>query len=467
MKKIIAFLVVVFVLVSCDTPNGGNGNTPNGGNGNTPNGGNGNTPNGGNGNTPNGGNGAKQPKFADLTDAKALFIGSTQGRSIRSVIIQENKLYKVNSAGEIEPVTFTDEDGNIIQARVSGLSKKSKNFFCLRLYYGTKDIPILAEASTGRLFILEGVDIRYCVSEILGTREIVYAPMNTGTIYKLNLDTLNAVPLNNPEFDRFYGYFWYFDNEQNAVFVLPQPDNTIIISDIATGSYRIDLNGITPPQKITANNTHGYEPPALGTSADYLYGYPLNTGYGLDITKKLPVFAAGGNFYSFETSGNDLRVYLNGTLKETLSGAVISTDNEMLGINAHYAYDMDDMYIYKSGVLRLAQNVDGTIDYSFQPKDLEFLFEAGAQYYYKNGTVYCLNGNIFKKANPLTDTEYTMIYSSTKTVKRSWMIDENIFFSSYNSATSISTHVINKGETISTEVNTSEMEITSIIEFTF
>jgi hypothetical protein len=47
------------------------------------------------------------------------------------------------------------------------------------------------------------------------------------------------------------------------------------------------------------------------------------------------------------------------------------------------------------------------------------------------------------------------------------MIDENIYFSSYNSATSISTHVINKGEIIPTEVSTSEMEITSIIEFTF
>jgi hypothetical protein len=364
MKKIITFLVVVFVLVSCNTPNGGNR--------------------------------AKQPKFANLSDAKALFIGSTQARSIRSVIIQENKLYKVNSADEIEPVTFTDEDGNIIQARVSGLSKKSKNFFCLWLYYGTKDLPILAEASTGRLFILEGVDIRYCVSEILGTREIVYAPMNTNTIYKLNLDTLNAIPLNNSEFDRFYGYFWYFDNQKNAVFALPQPDNTIIINDISSGAYRIDLNGITPPQKVTAYN---------------IYGYPLNSAYpsGLDITKKLPIFAAGGNFYSFETFGNDLRVYLNGTLKETLSGAVISTDNEMLSINAHYAYDMDDMYIYKNGVLRLTQNVDGTIDYSFQLKNLSYLFEADAQYYYKNGIVYCLNGNIFKKANPLTDTAYIVL----------------------------------------------------------
>jgi len=393
-----------------------------------------------------------KPNVANFSNAKALFIGSSQGRSARNVIISDNILYKINSSGDIAPVEFKDEDGNVLQAQVSGLSKKSKNFLGFWLSVGSVNYPILAEASTGRLFIMENVDIRYCISEILGTRYIVYNPMNTGAVYKLDLDSLIARPLNNPAVDSFYGYFWYFDNQQNAVFALPYPGNKIIVNDISSGSYILDLDAIIPPQKITG---------------DYIYGYPLNTGYGLDISNKLPIFAAQGAFYSFETSSNNINVYLNGSFIETLNGASISSGNEMLNTNVHFAYDTDDMYIYKSGILLMSQGNDGTIDYEYQPKNLEYLFEADASFYYKNGTVYCHSGNSFKKADPLNNNAYSVIYTHPTAVRKSWMMDENIYFTAYNTATSISTYAINKGGTTPVEVSKSEMEVTSILELVF
>lgn len=415
----------------------------------------------------------KPPKYADFSGATALFTGSSQGRSARGINIQDNTLYKVNSAGDIEPVVFTDEDGNVVKAIVDqhNIYNISKNFICFQLHTNDNSYYILAENSSGRLFILSSHSNYGRVSEMLGTRNIVYNWDNI--VYKLNLDTLEAIPLNNPEVDPIWGSI----SDNLGIFAIPQSDNSIIVNS-GKGNpwvwYKLDLDGIKPPQKLTDNTIYGY---TFSTS-----GFHFSSSIVTILSGKLPIFSPHGNFYSFEIIlsnssiipssiitpvNNDIKVFLNGEFVETLNGAIISSNNEMLDIDVKYGYFMNDMYIYKSGLLLLKQNNDGSLNYEYQSKDLEFLFEEGADFHYKNGTVYCLKGDTFMKANPIIDNGYTTIYTSLNTVAKSWMIDENIYFSAYNTATNISTYVIKKGETIPTEISTSEMEIIKVIELTF
>jgi hypothetical protein len=411
------------------------------------------------GGTPNTGNDdPKKPHKADLTNAKALYIENNQ----------DYVLYKIVTTGETAPVSFTDDGGKAIQIYVGEIYKKSRNYFTMDLFTGYNEkgeiekwYNVLVEINTGRIFDLGILDIRYGVSEIMGKHAVVYNSWDSreydtkaGTVYLLDLDTLTATPLNNPEYDHIYGYFWYFEGERNAVFAIPQKDDTIIVCDnFYNGGIKLDLKSNNPPQKYSDNT---------------IYGYPLNTGN--PFYNGLPIFSNNASFYSFMPDGKDLEVTIDGVVAETLTGFNISGDNVILNTPVHFAYDFDDLYIYKSGYLSVSMNdTDGSLDYTYTAKDLSFLFEDEARYYYKNGIVYCLNGNTFKKADPLSDSAYTTIYSSpaTATVKKSWMEYEDIYFSAYKSATNISTYRISKGESSPVEISNSEMAIRNVVELTF
>ena len=388
-----------------------------------------------------------------MRNASALFIGQSQiSRSARNVTIQNNLLYKVDRNGVVSPVLFTDEDGNALQITVSGIFKNSRNYLTAWLNAGNNRYNVLIENSTGRVFILgndrEIVEINFSVSEVFGRqREIVYGS-NMATAYLLDLNTLIAKPLNNPQFDPISGSIWLIDS-YSGVFAIPYNNDNIIVN----GGLILDLNGINPPQQWPEDN---------------IYGYTIGWG-NLNFSDGLPIFSRNGSFYSFKPVGKDLEVTRNGEHIETLTGSNASNDNDILKTTSYlkFAYDFDDLYIYRTGLLRVSMNQNGSLNYSYTPKDLSFLFEDGANYYFKNGILYCLSGNTFKKANPVSDTSYTTIYTSPNTVRKSWMIDEEIYFAAYQTATSIPTYLIPRGESEPILVSNSEMEIHRVIELSF
>jgi hypothetical protein len=427
------------------------------------------------------GGGASQtptmPTRADLTGAKAVFVSSRSGLARQAV---DDALFMIDANGDIQPVAFTDAQGEAVDLTVSGeVRNLARTFltFNFALAGRTRNADdeqyaALVELATGKVYDFSGKDVQSV--SIIGKKEALYKNDITAPtpLYYLNLNTLTAVQLNIPQQDdggrkisaiglrsNAFGQYYQYDDIDNEARI-PQKNNTIIvlnghiISDNTVDElYIYDLTLSNPPAKFTGTLFYNFS----------------NSQY-MDIRNNIPIITLNKTLYSFRINEKDIVVNKDGIDIGALVGANITGINEILNTQVSVFYNYADMYIYRTGILFINPTSDDEdITYSWIAKDLSFLFERNdALYFSINRKVYYISGNTIKVANPETDGAYSVYFNGDDFgAVRVWMVGEDVYFTKYNTATNLLTCVLHKDETTPTTISASEIEMQNITELSF
>lgn len=403
------------------------------------------------------------PKSLFISNNSSFYAKTTILEKIRNLLIPSayadsttDKLYQINEDGLITLVDFIDSEGNKINVIVSDLKKISTNYITMNLCVKDQYYQVVGHNSTGKLYKIDDVDIRYAVTELTETGEILIN--KNQTLLKLNLETMKQIPLNNSQHQPIDSpcfitiYEDYLNGSYKMHFIIPQKDDTFVVYDCNDQKYyKFDIMGINPPTILT-------QLPFLMTS-------PFAYSRYIDLAYQIPILAPNNSMYVFRSQINSINLSIDGG-----SEIVIATTprSKSLDINHNYeVFETERLLIYRNGYIIINAESDGSLVYQWYGKNMNFIFDANseAKYYHRNGTIYCLTDNVFKKANPIDDTEYTIIYTHPTPVLESWLVNEDIIFTAYITATHIGTYQIPKEATTATKIDDSEMHITDVIEF--
>jgi hypothetical protein len=277
------------------------------------------------------------------------------------------------------------------------------------------------------------------------------------------MNTANAIPLNNPQYDL-----------TTANHTVPLKDNKIVLMNSrvqqtseSSRMYIYDLTGTNPPEYFTGTLFHNIS----NDTSDLL---------NIRFDEQIPIITLNKTLYSFWINGKDIGVNKDGVELAPLIGADISGENAVLntGITSyeHTFYDYAGMYIYKSGILSIENTPDGDITYSWTPRDLSFIFDGKdfydfyVQFSVRNEKVYYFSSleKTIKVAAPKIDDAYSICFNGADYgASTIWMVGDTIYFTKYESATSVSTYRLNSNETNPTKVSSSDVAMQSITELTF
>jgi len=412
------------------------------------------------------------PKKIILSSPKSIFVGKASPlfaklslpERIRNFFIPsayasstDCKLYQLGNDGNITLVDFLNDSGNKINATVSNLRKVSPNYFTMDVCINEHCYQVVGENATGKLYDISGVDIRYAVFEINETGELLI--LKDQTLIKLNFTTMQQIPLSNPTFKPIdipcfiTIYENYLNGSYKQHFLIPQHDNTVVLRDPNDNKYyKFDIMGINPP--------------VLFTVLPFSTESPYYQGSWIDLAYQIPIIAQNNSMYVFRSCPSGINLAIDGG-----SESSVITVARSKSLDIQHDYEVNEtsrILIYKTGYILTSSALDGSLNYQWVSKDLNFLYDVNpdAVYYYKNNTIYCFSGDTFKKADPINDTSYTTIYTHPTSIIKSWLINGDILFTAYITATNIGTYRIPKGDTTATKIDDSDMQISDIVEFT-
>jgi hypothetical protein len=412
------------------------------------------------------------PVHADLTGAKAVFVSSRSGLARQAV--DDAALFMIDASGDIQPVAFTDEQGKQVDLAVSGeVRNLARTFLTFDFALGgqarsadDEQHTALVELDTGKIYDFSGKQ----ADTAIGKKELLYQNNENARsfinspLYYWNMNSENAIPLNNIDVDSYGGGI-----------IVPQKNNTIIVNSghfvngVAEGRlYVYDLTAKKPPEYFT------------GTLFHNVTNFP-NDVVNMNLAEQIPIITLNKTLYSFWINGKDIVVNKDGEDIETLAGAGISGENAILNMaGPHTFYNYASMYIYKSGVLSITPTVDDEdITYSWTPRDLSFTFDGRdyldydvqsgrVRFIVRNGKVYYLSEKTIRIADPKTDDAYAVYFNGADYGANTiWMVNDDIYFTKYETATSVSTYRLENGATTPIQISTSEISMQSIKELTF
>jgi hypothetical protein len=268
------------------------------------------------------------------------------------------------------------------------------------------------------------------------------------TLYRFDPYTLVAMPLNNKEFDKVESFITLIGGPRHiSIPAIPFTDNTVLAKmyrDNKGNFYKFDRNGVNPP---------------------VLFSEPLfyaQSDFQVNLSKEIVVFADNDNsIFSFFIESEQIQVMRNGVIIESLGvGVTTRLDKEIFFQN-----DTDELYIFNSGILSVSDAPDG-VSYSWKPL-LVSLDDSKDKYYIKGNSIYYLAGSTFKIADIDTDTTFNTFYTHPREVRNIWMVNEDIYFTGYNTATTILTYLLKKGTSEPLIVSSSETSMANVIELHF
>lgn len=151
---------------------------------------------------------AKPPVSAALGAATALFIG-TGATPVAGTGPRTKSLMKVEPDGTISPVTFANVDGLPVDPEVTHVEYLGEGYFALVLAYDARSggwgANVLLRASDGVLFDISDFSISglHVKGGYLFAMSRLGAPPDytAHTLYRIELATMLATPVNNPAYD--------------------------------------------------------------------------------------------------------------------------------------------------------------------------------------------------------------------------------------------------------------------------
>jgi|GEM_PF-2924121 len=445
---------------------------------------------------------ALMPDKLSLNNPKALFIapaagsrGEDAGTDTSDSESTASALFQILQNGTIEAVAFTLSDGTIVDLDVKAMNYLSEEYIALRIQLksaataeradeeavdtdesGSSDdfMPrnILVEKSSGKVYdfksyllINDTLSSYYSSPFVLDNTLYVLSTTDlgdsgTGTLYRINLATKAAEPMNNPQYlsiDRFYhvgsGDFLVYDSISQKSYLLLHDGSAPVLADQT--QYESEENN---PLSEMGTLSGG-----LMDTIPFIYDLKGNL-YDLDRTF-IQDFSNGSAYYanlfsqiSFSSSATGLIMTKKDMLQVEVESGAYSTLCSSYGVN-----DRSRAVICKSGYVIMSANDNGGggFNYLCGKKDLSSLMSKTLSWY--DSIAFYVDSGVLKKWNIAEDDAPSNLISDQR-VNTAWVVNGEIYYTVYASATAVQTWKMDSAGT-KTKVSDSQMQMQQIVEF--
>jgi hypothetical protein len=427
--------------------------------------------------------------FTSNIELSSSSIKKVTGKASASDTIESSVLSFIGTTGINEPVIFTTTTGKNVILTISKLKAIKKGFIAIS-FNAIIEVEIetngiieiqreettkqaIIDLETGKFYDFSGYNMDYTIID----GDILYTIKNH-TIYKISLsDITTATPLNNSTYNPYDSFEFKTNNSK--------------IMTIYNGfPYIIDANGNYPPKKISdavapvGNNLGTYYYwnlsglyRVIDENGD-IWGYDFGWRVNWSITTKniLAIFKL--------TVDDNGQSFVSEYREEVLPFSAISTDD---GLGAFSVNDKK-LHILKNGFCYIKLKSGGGIEIEASPfslpsislpTDISGSYDLCATV--KNDYLYWIEQTSIKRTkletgnsvetlynnsnivNPVTVTDN---YGSLKYISMS-VVDNNIIFYQYTSATNVGTYNLQIGSLIPVLISENKAEIMNILELTF
>jgi len=382
------------------------------------------------------------------------------------------RLFQTTKTGAIEPVEIIDGKGNSHDIDIKEIAKVHSEYIVLKFDVNNQSYQILVNIRTGNQHDIKGFS-----SKNAFVREgYFYAifkggtgaeqPYKIDTLYRLNLSSMNATPINNPELNTVETFLHVYNG---AVYGTKGLIDYVVRNRDSAALFFHD--GSTP---VIGLNAFPAEKEIITLDPDALYGTPA---YMYDIK---------GDLYSFSREVNDLggdrKSYSVILSKYLVTPEGVQPQKNILYTSPEVTLDPDVKgyfsapvhvrqprlqcmilywYFYR-GYCKIAAKPEGGFDVAYHEKDLSMIPEALDPD--TNGEViFWSEDRTFYKVNVVTDDKAVKLISLPDYADW-WVVDNVIYYTQSTTDANIATYRYEIGRE-PVLVDNSKMELVDVIEF--
>jgi len=445
---------------------------------------------------------AQMPETLSLNNPKALFIAPTEGsRGEDSDTVASDgessasALYQILQNGTIEAVSFMLSDGSQVDLDVLAMKYLSEEYIALRIQLKSSETAVraqeeavdsdesgssddfmprnvLIEKSSAKVYdfksyllITDASDNTSPSPFVMGNTLYVLSTTDlgdfgTGTLYRINLTTKAAEPMNNPKYlsiDRFYhignGDFLVYDSISQKSYVLLHDGSAPVVAD----PTQYDSEEKNPLSEM------GTVGGGIIDTIPFIYDlkgnlYDLDRTFIQDFNNGSAYYANAFTQISFSASQTGLTMTKKAILEVQTESGAYSTLCSSYGV-----HDRSRAVICKSGyvIMSANDNGEGGFNYICGKKDLSSLMSKTLSW--NGSTAFYVESGVLKKWNIAEDDAPSNLISDQR-VNTAWVVNGEIYYTVYASATAVQTWKLDAAGT-KTKVSDSQMQMQQVVEF--
>lgn len=457
------------------------------------------------------------PSTVVLNNPKALFVATNQSSTSASVRDEDSggvdpTLFQISDDETVEEVTFTDGNGNEIEMVVWSVKYLTEKYIALNitLVSTLEDAYLLIDIDTGQIYDFTD----YALFSMTGDAEdpdfsapaffngyfymlgVEYEGFPDGTLYRIDMSTLEATPLNNPEalhVGKFYhigdGEFLVYDDYATTMHVLHDDGSAPNSANFGSDEINDDFDGFHPLSELDSLSG-GYDEDPIQLAYDGSGKLVDFDGY-VDVgAKKLylqyrtfSVDGAGDLVIDSEAIVDGDDTTMNSSEEFVISSNKLYDTKRIIVMKTVDYVDADsngiidpndpNEYVVTAGYVTLEQGSDGWSYSSLVEKadliKLLDLKEDNKTLLWKDTVCIYADGDYIRRwdiTEPESSIEDFLPVADLVDKNRIYIIGDYLYYAKYVSATTIETWKKKlDGSEEAEMVSSSDMEIQSIVEF--
>jgi len=358
-----------------------------------------------------------------------------------------NILFEILQDGTIQAVPFYDENDNELKIDIQKIINLSEVYFAMIFTFNYQRYQVIVNKNDCRMFDVTGYDLKY--ARMRG--DILYI-IDSRTLYAINLLTLEAQPLNNPEYDPV-------DTSSSNVLPFFIYNDEIIATSI--NLFYVDLT-IPHDEGIHVFTDKSMARTLIGDN------YIFNILFIWDVPTQKRTLGYFETVLS-KTAGEEIQQLDEVLISEDAGSDFIIQSTSAVNYTPYQKYYY---WIYQNGFYRMTISDTGVPAYTSlisktiplwgtvslgNSRDMSNLKLYGSILFAKEGdTIY--------KFDLENDSEYTAVLNVSD-VRDWWVASGRIFFTKYVDAVTIDTYVLSADYSTVVRISQSEMEVKNIVEF--
>jgi len=378
------------------------------------------------------------PTRVVLNNPKSVFTGKSA--SMQNNVVATSIMYEVLNDDSIQEVKFVDENDNEITVNVTRLVRINESYLGIIFKYNDNEYKVIVNINDG--IMLDFSDYNIETAKIINNNLYV---LSRETIYRIDLNTNIATPMNNPVYDPV-------NQVMHDYFIVVNDENVFAcsycwggyLSNIFFKDNSVPCHPSQPGLSLMDSLTNSGSCGLLIGNDGYLYNL-LNTD-GFKVVK-----------CTFNKSGISEEIIMDD-----------HTGQYFIGFKYSYNYDLyarKRYILYANGYRAVTRNQEsGGFDCEFVERDFSSIKYAYSEGKLKlvNNTLYFKDGDAIQSFNLSSDTDFQEIITHPNIINW-WVSGDCVMFTSYITATNVGTYKVNNGS--AELISNSDMKIKNIVEF--
>jgi hypothetical protein len=394
------------------------------------------------------------PSSISLHNPKGLFIGSTSSPAAstypRNADIHfdaagslVDALFEVLANGDIQQVSFLDENGLEVTLEIDRLFRLSADYIGIAFTLDENQYQVVAELASGALFDFSAYDLQSAMM-----RDGLLYALSSQTIYRIDFSTRTATAMNNPAYDPAgCALIGGGGPYPKYPFIVVNDGNVISVDQV--GHLLIFFGDNTTPKDTWCGNE------IWGPGGNYPLGLVLGENgflYRLD--------------YVYSGTPKGTMITRLDFTHDGLDPAVVVCDDSGSGFylvgNGYGLYDRNRYVMFSNGYQAITTGATGDFQMNFTAKSIPAISTDS----FISGThIYSLSGDTLNDLDFGVEDAFHARFTHPDII--AWNVVANqVVFSAYISGTSIGTYQADPDGNV-TLLETSDMAVRDIVELTF